>query len=150
MGLFVLDPVNGGDPFSGYSSTLPDIVPSVTDALTIPVAYLGETLDGSGGFMQCAPSDQNYTTFFNASAATTWAVEYTFVGADHMDFVSDTAGCGFTCSACRSGSADQSQVQASMSTLAAAFMRRHLQGEMAMDAYLFGMSVPSGVTFRTK
>lgn len=145
-----IDPVNGGAGPVGYTAAAPDIVPEVTGSLVIPVGYLGETTNASGGFMPCAPADQNYATFYEGSTSAPWAAEWTFLGADHMDFVSDTSGCGFTCSACPDGSADHEAVQRSMKTLAVAFFRRHLRGEGATDPYLVGAMVPSGVSVRSR
>lgn len=150
--LLGIDPVNGGNPFSGYSAELPDIVPDVTATLSIAVGFLGETTNGTGGMfgMACAPTDQNFQTFFDSSTAASWAAEWDFEAADHMDFVPDTSGCGFTCSACPDGGADAAAVQAGMSTLAVAFFRRHLSADAAMDAFLTGASVPPGVTARSR
>ncbi|MEM9070981.1 MAG: hypothetical protein AAGE52_20895 [Myxococcota bacterium] len=152
VALLGIDPVNGGNPFTGYSAELPDVVPAVTQTLSIPVGYLGETTNGSAGLggMACAPTDQNYATFFEGSTAASSAAEWTFAMADHMDFVPDVAGCGFTCSACPNGGADESVVQAGMMTLATAFFRRHLKAEAAMDAFLVGPQVPAGVTVRSR
>jgi len=149
--LLGIDPVNGGNPFTGYSAELPDIVPDVTETLTIPVGYLGETTNAMGGLggMACAPMDQNYMTFYEGSTMAPWAAEWTFEGADHMDFVSDTMGCGFTCSACTDGTADEADVLAGTYTLAVAFFERHLRGRTDVDAYLTGAMVPSGVTTRS-
>ena len=37
--------------------------------LDVPLGFLGETLDGSGGFMPCAPEADNFLTFFAAATA---------------------------------------------------------------------------------
>jgi pimeloyl-ACP methyl ester carboxylesterase len=145
--LFAIDPVNGGSPLSGYSTTLPDIVPDRVTPLTIPVAFLGETTDGAGGVggMPCAPTDQNFQTFYAAATSAAWASQYLFTAADHIDYVNDVAGCGFTCTACTEGTADPATVQASTKTLAVAFARRHLLGDAGMDPFLVGAQVPAGV-----
>ncbi len=150
--LIAFDPVNGGSPISGYTPELPDIVPSVTQTLTIPVGYLGETTNASGGTfgMACAPAAQNYATFYDGSTAAPWAAEWTFAGADHMDFVPNVAGCGFVCSACTAGTADPATVVAGMQTLTVAFLERHLRARADVDAYLTGAQVPSGVTTRSR
>ncbi len=149
--LFGIDPVNGASPFGGYNETMPDVVPEVTSGLGISVDFIGETTNGTGGSfgMACAPLDQNYQTFFEGSTSATWAAEHTFEGADHMDFVSDTTGCGFTCSACTAGSADPAVVLQGTYTLAAAFFLRHLDGDGSMEAFLTG-TVPPGVTVRSR
>ncbi|MDF1563769.1 MAG: hypothetical protein P1V51_12045 [Deltaproteobacteria bacterium] len=148
--LLALDPVNGGDPISGYTAELPDIVPDLTSTLTIPVGYLGETTNGTGGGLSpaCAPLDQNFQTFYESSTGAPWAAEWTLEGADHMDFVHDVSGCGFVCTACPDGTADTAAVQATTDLLGAAFFRRHLDGEAAMDPYLVGAALPAGVTLR--
>ncbi len=150
--LLGLDPVNGGNPFTGYSATLPDIVPELTATLTIPVGYMGETTNSTGGGfgMACAPADQNFQTFYDGSSSASAAIEWDFTGADHMDFVSDTAGCGFTCSACPDGPADDAMVRAGMNTIATAYFRRYLASDAAMDAFLTGGSVPGGVVVRSR
>lgn len=89
----LLDPVNGCGPGQGYSSTCPDITTStLAGALAIPVGVMGETNNATGGLMPCAPTDQNYTTVFSALTNATWAVQWTFTGADHMDFTDDGGG----------------------------------------------------------
>ncbi|MGE0787218.1 MAG: hypothetical protein AB7S26_16220 [Sandaracinaceae bacterium] len=150
--LLAFDPVNGGSPLSGYTAQLPNVVPSVTSTLAIPVGYLGETTNATGGIggMACAPTAQNYATFFDGSTMATWAAEWTFAGADHMDFVPDTAGCGFTCSACPNGTANQADVLAGMYTLTVAFLERHLRGRTAVEPYLTGAMLPAGVTSRSR
>ncbi len=152
MALLGLDPVNGGNPFTGYSATLPDIVPELTAMLSIPVGYMGETTNSTAdGFgMACAPADQNFQTFYEGSTSASTAVEWDFTGADHMDFVSDTAGCGFTCSACPDGPADDAMVRAGMNTIATAYFLRYLASDGAMDAFLTGGSVPGGVVVRSR
>jgi pimeloyl-ACP methyl ester carboxylesterase len=145
--LFAIDPVNGGSPLSGYSATLPDIVPADVTPLTIPVGFVGETTNGSGGVggMPCAPTDQNFQTFYAAATAAPWAAQWDFTGADHMDFVDDVSNCQFVCTASTEGTAAVPAVLASTKTLAVAFARRHLRGDTAMDAYLIGAQVPAGV-----
>ncbi|MEM9187739.1 MAG: alpha/beta fold hydrolase [Myxococcota bacterium] len=150
--VFGIDPVNGGDPFLGYSARLPDIVPEVTSTLTVPVGYLGETTNGMGGGFQmpCAPTDQNYATFYEGSTAASWATEWTYAGADHFDFVPDVAGCGFVCAACTEGTADAAAVVAATSTLLTAFLRHHLEADAAMETFLRGGSVPTDVSVRSR
>lgn len=149
--LFMIDPVNGSNPFTGYSETLPDIVPAPVNTISVPVGILGETTNASGGTagMACAPRDQNFQTFFEAMTAAPWVAEWDFEGADHMDFLSDPEGCMFLCSQCPSGSASPEQVVAGTMTLAVAFLKQHLQGE-DMSAYLTGASLPSGVSVRSR
>ncbi|MFO0714804.1 MAG: hypothetical protein U0353_33500 [Sandaracinus sp.] len=147
--LYAIDPVDGDpSPIGGGSSDRPDLVPSRGGDLTVAVGFAGETTNGGSGgpfSMPCAPSDQNFEQFYAAATAASWAGQWEIEGADHMDFLDDPA-CGFTCSACPDGPADDATVLATNRTLLTAFFRRHLGGEAAMDAYLTGVSVPSGVT----
>ena len=147
--LLAIDPVNGGNPFSGYSEQLPDIVPELVSRISVPSGLMGETVNASGGSfgMACAPRDQNFQTFFEAMAAAPWLVEWDFEGADHMDFLSDPEGCGFACTQCSAGSADPEQVVAATMTLSVAFFRQHLRGE-DLGAFLSGASLPAGVNVR--
>ncbi len=141
----LLDPVNGCGPGQGYSSTCPDITTStLAGALAIPVGVMGETNNATGGLMPCAPTDQNYTTVFSALTNATWAVQWTFTGADHMDFTDD--GGGSIGGQCPDGPGDDTTIRADVRTLALAFVRRHLRNDTTSDAILSGASLPSGIT----
>lgn len=141
----LLDPVNGCGPGQGYSTSCPDITSStLSGALAIPVGVMGETNNASGGLMPCAPTDQNYTTVFSALTNATWAVQWTFTGADHMDFTDD--GGGSIGGQCPDGPGDDTQIRANVHTLALAFARRHLRNDTTSDAILTGASLPSGIT----
>lgn len=149
--LLGIDPVNGGGP-TGYADSRPDIVPDEVAPLAIPVGFLGQTTNGSGSGLSpaCAPFDQNFQTFYEAATSAPWAAEWDFQGADHQDFV-DTEECDWLCRlACAQGEADPVAVVAGTRTLAVAFLRRHLAGETAMDAWLAGASVPAGVGVRNR
>jgi hypothetical protein len=124
-------------------------VPDAVAGLSIPIGLVGETTN-STGLMACAPSMENYDTFFQAAAASPWVTQWTFAGADHMDFVDDTASCGFTCSACTAGSADPKKVTAATRTVAAAFFQKHFFGMASADAWLTGNQVPQGVTAKKR
>lgn len=141
----LLDPVNGCGPGSPFSATCPDVTTGAfAGSLAMPVGVMGETNNATGGFMPCAPAAQNYDTIYDAIPTATSAVEWTFTGADHMDFTDD--GGGVTGSFCTDGPGDDVQIRAAVRTLAVAFARRHLRDEVAMDAWLTGASVPAGIT----
>ncbi len=144
-----IDPVNGsGGPGSSYNDDRPDIVPDWIAPLSIPVAFLGETTDSSGG-LACAPADQSYQTFYEAATAAPWAAELTFTGARHMDFLTGPGSCGTPCFACmQSGMADA--VAAKATTVVTAFARRHLLGDAAMESWLTGADVPDGIDVRSR
>lgn len=141
----LLDPVNGCGPGASYSASCPDVLSAaIAGALRIPVGVMGETNNATGGFMPCAPSDVNYATIYAAITMSSWAVEWTFTGADHMDFTDD--GGGFAGSLCTDGPGDDAQIRSAVRTMAVAFARLHLRGDDAMAAWLTGASIPSGVT----
>ena len=100
--LLGIDPVNGGNPFTGYSAQLPNIIPDPVSSISVPVGLMGETVNADGGSfgMACAPRDQNFQTFYEAMTGAPWLAEWDFEGADHMDFLSDPEGCGFACTQC--------------------------------------------------
>lgn len=141
----LLDPVNGCGPGAGYSATCPDVSSAAfAGALGMPVGVMGETNNATGGFMPCAPAAQNYQTIYDGITASSWAVEWTFTGADHMDFTDD--GGGTTGSFCADGPGDDATIRADVRTMAVAFVRLHLRGETAMEAWLTGASIPGGIT----
>ena len=142
--VLLLDPVNGCGPGTGYSASCPDVTSAdLAGSLELPVGVMGETNNASGGFMPCAPADQNYQTIFDALARATWAVEWTFTGADHMDFT-DTGG-GFAGSFCPDGPGDDEMIRGAVRAMAVAFVRLHLGGEAAMTEWLAGASLPPGI-----
>ena len=91
----------------------------------VPLGFVGETLDGSGGFMPCAPQADNFLSFFAAAAAPALAV--TVNGANHMSFLDDVASCGFTCSFCNMATLDNATVNGMSRAYAVAFYERHLR-----------------------
>ncbi len=145
--LLALDPVNSCGPGSSYSSTCPDVTSSGwAPSLTIPSGYMGETADGSGGFMPCAPTAQNYATVYDATTAASAALEWTFTDAAHMTFTDD--GGGLAGCFCMSASGDQAMIRDSIRTLAVAFLDRYLRGDTSRAPWLTGASLPSDVTLR--
>jgi hypothetical protein len=147
--VLLLDPVNACG-MAPYSSDCPDVTSSqIASAITKPIGIMGEINNAEGGIagMPCAPAAQNYTTIFSALGATTSKTEWTFTGADHMDFLSDGTG-GLQGLLCLDGPGDDNEIRANVATLSVAFMRRHLTAENAMDAWLTGAMLPSGITQR--
>jgi hypothetical protein len=146
--LLALDPVNGGNPVTGYSDALPDIVPDQVATLTIPVGFLGETPSsvGKSAFSPaCSPTDQNFQTFFAAATLAPWRAAWDLLGAGHMDFVDPDSACGVACTLCVRGDADQAAVLAATQTLLVAFYRRHFYAETGLEAWLTGADLPAGV-----
>ncbi len=140
----LLDPVNGCG-MAAFSTTCPDITAAaIAGAITKPIGIMGET--NNSGANSCAPAAQNYVTVRNAITTAPWNVEWTFTGADHMDFTDDGGGLpGLLCTA---GPGDETQIRKDMRTLSVAFVRRHLTNDVAMDAWLSGAMLPTGITKR--
>jgi dienelactone hydrolase len=140
----LLDPVNGCGPGMGFSATCPDAASAMqAGAIAVPVGVMGETNDGSGGFMPCAPTAQNYATIYAALDAAPWAVQWTFADAVHMTFTDD--GGGTFGSFCAMEPTNAAAIRTEIRTMAVAFARYHLRGETEMAAWLTGASVPSDV-----
>jgi len=141
----LLDPVNGCGPGTGFSATCPDAASaSEAGALTIPVGVMGETNDGAGGIMPCAPTAQNYATIYSAIHGSSWAVQWTFADAVHMTFTDD--GGGTFGSFCAAEPPDAATLRDDIRAMAVAFARYHLRGDTDMAAWLTGSSLPSGIT----
>lgn len=141
----LLDPVNGCGPGMGFSATCPDATSATqAGALAIPVGVMGETNDGSGGFMPCAPTAQNYHTIFAGLDAASWAVEWTFTDAVHMTFTDD--GGGTFGSFCAMEPSNVAALRDAIRTMSVAFARYHLRGDTDMAAWLTGASLPAGIT----
>ena len=142
-----LDPVNACGPGMPYSASCPDVTTAgFAPSLDIPAGYMGETADGTGGFMPCAPLAQNYATIYDATTSASWSAEWTFAGAAHMTFTDD--GGGVFGSLCASASGNEVLLRDEIRTLAVAFLDRHLRGDASRDAWLTGGSVPADVTLR--
>lgn len=121
--------VVGWDP---VDSSNPSVAPEKMGGLAAAVAVVGETTNGSGGGMPCAPAADNFAAFYAAAASP--ALAMTAVGADHMDWVDDPSCsvCGF----CSPGTADASLVRKVTRRLDVAWLRRRLLGDVAMDGWL--------------
>lgn len=113
-------------------SNSPSVAPEKMANLTAAVAVVGETTNGSGGGMPCAPTADNYETFY--AAAPSPAIEITVNGADHMDWVDDPS-CTF-CGFCSPGTASPDLAHTVSRRLDVAWLRRQLLGDTAMDPWL--------------
>lgn len=145
--LLGIDPVNGGNPFSGFNEDLPDVLPAAVEGKAIPMGFFGELTDAtaSGGGTACAPAAGNYAHFFSAATSSPWVVSWEIEGADHMDFVFDKSGCGLNCGLCKNGDADEESVRDKVLRLSTAFWLKHLSHVEGFDALLTGAELPEGV-----
>lgn len=127
-----LDPVDGG--MSCSPAQCPDV--SAMLPIGIPTAFIGETLDAMGSFQACAPTAENFDTFYANASAPSLRVEV--LGANHMSFLDDAASCGFTCNFCNAPTLDNATVNDLSRALVVAFYERHLKGRSGYDTYLAG------------
>lgn len=128
LGVFGLDPVD----------TLTNNVEARTTlaSVGVPVAFIGETTDSSGGVggQPCAPAADNFQVLFQAAASP--AVAITSVHADHTMYEDPTA-CTL-CSFCTAGTASQAEVLATSVRYATAFFARQLLGDASVGAAFVG------------
>jgi len=117
------------DPVDANS---PSVAPELMANLTAAIAVVGETTNGSGGGMPCAPTADNFQAFYAAAASPALAV--TVVGADHMDWVDDPS-CGL-CGFCSPGAAPEERARVVTRRLDVAWLRRYLLADLSMDTWL--------------
>lgn len=113
-------------------SSNPSVVPEKMTSLTAAIAVVGETTNGAGGGMPCAPTAENFEQFY--AAAPSPALSVTVVGADHMDWVDDPSCtlCGF----CTAGSAPNERARTITRRVDVAWLRRQLFADTTMDIWL--------------
>ena len=120
--------VVGWDPVDASSPAVLPKVPSLHAAL----AVIGETTDGAGGGMPCAPTAQNFHQFYASAPAP--ALEMTVPAADHMDWVDDPT-CAF-CTFCTAGTAPADLARTATKRLNVAWLREQLFADGAMAPWL--------------
>lgn len=113
-------------------SNSPSVAPEKMSGMTAAIAVVGETTNATGGFMPCAPTADNFQTFYAASPSP--ALAMTISGADHMDWVDDPT-CTF-CTLCTAGSAPNDRARTASRRLDVAWLRRQLFADTAMDPWL--------------
>ena len=121
--------VVGWDPVDASS---PSVVPEHMTGFTAALAVIGETTDGSGGFMPCAPTADNYEQFY--AAAPSPAIAMTVDGADHMDWVDD--GTCSVCTLCTAGTAPPDRSHTATRRLNVAWLRAQLLADSTMQPWL--------------
>lgn len=113
-------------------SNSPSVAPEKMGTVAAAIAVIGETTDGAGGGMPCAPTADNFQTFYAASRSP--ALQVTVNGADHMDWVDDPT-C-FVCGFCTAGSAPDARARTASKRLDVAWFRRYLFADTAMDPWI--------------
>lgn len=131
--------VVGWDPVDSNS---PSVTPERMGDVDAPLAVIGETLNGSGGFMPCAPLDENFQRYYEAARPP--ALKVTLNDADHMDWVDDPSCplCGFCSPA---GTLGEENVHRVTRRLNVAWLRLHLFGDSSMSARLVARELAAGL-----
>lgn len=132
------DAVVGVDPVDGTGGPLGGDTRVISGAFTYgaPTLVIGAGLGSQplNAFAPaCAPTNDNHVQFYAAAPAPAWHATVTDYG--HLDMLNDsTAGCGFTCSSCKSGET-RAPMRTTTGGLIVAFLRASLQG----DASAYGL-----------
>ncbi|MEO8700372.1 MAG: CocE/NonD family hydrolase [Kofleriaceae bacterium] len=113
-------------------SSNPSVAPQKMGSLTAAIAVLGETTDGAGGGMPCAPTADNFQQFY--AAAPSPAIAVTVNAADHMDWVDDPS-CAL-CSFCTAGTASPDLARTVSRRLDVAWLRLQLLADAAMEPWI--------------
>jgi len=121
--------VVGWDPVDASN---PSVVPEKMNTFTAKLAVIGETTDGSGGFMPCAPTADNYAAFYAAAPSPAFAM--TVNGADHMDWVDD--GTCTLCTLCTAGTASPDLAHAATRRLNVTWLRTTLFADTSQQTWL--------------
>lgn len=101
---------------------------------------------------QTWPSLSSSSTYprLDDAKTNTPSLQVTALGANHMSFLDDLAGCGITCSFCNSATATNADVSQMARAFMTAFFERHLRGKTAYDAYLTGAQAQSRYVATTR
>lgn len=154
-GVFAIDPVDAaGGPLSQPGPSYPSVTPELMGSVHVPLVLIGETVNAtcSGAFCQaCAPSADNFQQYATHSSSPT--VELELVGANHMSFI-DNPNCGFTCSSCSAGTANDAEVRRLTRRYLTAFVDLVLRNDASARDWLAGsLTMPDvadgGVRLRT-
>ena len=129
-------------------SNSPSVAPEKMTSMTAAIAVIGETTDStSTGFGQaCAPTSDNFLTFYAASPSP--ALSVTVAGADHMDWVDDPS-C-FACGFCDEGTAPADLARTVSRRIDVAWLRRRLLADTAMDTWLASPPEAASLTITKK
>jgi hypothetical protein len=142
--VFGVDPVDaGGGPLGGSEEDYPSVTPALMPQISIPIALLGETVNATGGLGgACAPAEDNFHQYY--LHAESKALEIEILGANHMSFLDDP-NCGFTCSACPSGSDDTATTRRLSRRYMTAFFQVFLSSQEGYRSYLTGDAMNADV-----
>ena len=134
---FTVDPVDSTSPV-GDPAGFPSVTPELMAELTIPLGFVGETLDAvpiEGSSIACAPEADNFQQYFAHAVGPAISIEV--VGAHHMSFIDD-ADCGLPCLVCQSPALDHATALSLAQRSLTAFYQVTLKGEDSWRAWLTG------------
>src|SRR5690606_6216151 len=137
-----LDPVDGNpNPIGGIpSEKMPQLVPTETAKLAVPVAFFAatqsrcakpSTLPGSPS-QACAPEALDAAKFFDGTPGSIPRYLWTLFDFGHMQFL-DNPACGATCDACVAGKSDTLPRRRATKALTVAFLKRHVENDPSAE-----------------
>lgn len=142
-----IDPVDSGGSFIAPD---PYVTPENGSlSWSHPTFLLGAELGSEAlNFLTpaCAPENDNYSRFQDASVSDVWS--YFVPDYGHLDMLDTDANCGLTCAACTSGPDDGGMVDLNRGLLTA-FLRKTLSLDTTVDDELSGDDAPIDVDVST-
>jgi predicted dienelactone hydrolase len=139
---FAIDPVDGppAPPATCAQGLCPDVSAMIAAATDfgIPTGFIGETVATESimtGAPVCAPAEENFATFYEASPNPSFSVE--IFGASHMSFLDKPQIPAMICKASAGPEAD-ALANAAAKAFMVAFFERYLKDDAAYETYLTG------------
>lgn len=127
-GFFGIDPVDSNPPGQSGVSAVAQMA-----KVKAAVAVVGAD-KGASGLQACAPANDNYEKFYNASPGVAWELLLNETG--HMQFLDTQTGC-LSCLACTKGSTADAVVRAITQTAMVAWAEKSIRG-MNVDRWIKG------------
>ncbi len=142
-----IDPVDGNPSPVGGGPTekAPQLAPTQTAKLAVPVAYFGATqsrcakppaFPGSPS-QPCAPEALDAAKFFDGTPGAIPRYLWTLFDFGHMQLL-DNPMCGTSCDACVAGKSDTLPRRRATKALTVAFLVRHVEGDASAEPWLAG------------
>lgn len=144
LGVFGIDPVDtSGGPGSMPSPSAPSVAPELMPQIEVPFVVVGETTNATSSFgPACAPSEDNFAQYFDASNGPALKIE--IIGASHMSFL-DNPNCGLSCLACPVGTDDPESTRRLTQKYLTAFSTMVLKGQSGARLFLVGEGIDADV-----
>ncbi len=144
--IFGVDPVDSvGNPLAINPNNWPRVIPDRMSDISIPLAFVGETVDATcSGFacQACAPEGENFVAYYTHAVGPALAIEV--LGANHMSFLDDP-NCGLVCSLCNDRSDDPAVTRAVTQKYMVAFFELYLREDGAFSDVLVGDAISDDV-----